>query len=173
MKKDRRTLIRFQKLPDYMIPKFGDTRALARTISLVENEAPGYEKLLEELPHTSVPVIGITGPPGAGKSTLTDALIGECVKAGKKVAVLCVDPLFSFQYGRAARRPHPHERVVHASPCIYPLAGYTWFIGGTAPAHYRNYRTAETPPNSIISLSRQWVLVKARWRLRVLPTLLS
>lgn len=82
-----------------MIPKFGDTRALARTISLVENEAPGYEKLLEELPHTSVPVIGITGPPGAGKSTLTDALIGECVKAGKKVAVLCVDPSSPFNMG--------------------------------------------------------------------------
>lgn len=44
-------------------------------------------------------MIGITGPPGAGKSTLTDALIGEMVRAGNKVAVLCVDPSSPFNMG--------------------------------------------------------------------------
>lgn len=82
-----------------MTPHFSDTKAVARIISLVENEAAGFEKLLSGLPHTNVPVIGITGPPGAGKSTLTDALIGELVKAGKKVAVLCVDPSSPFNMG--------------------------------------------------------------------------
>jgi LAO/AO transport system kinase len=77
----------------------GDTQAIARAISLVENEVEGYEAFLQSLPHHSVPVIGITGPPGAGKSTLTDALIGECVKRGKKVAVLCVDPSSPFNMG--------------------------------------------------------------------------
>jgi LAO/AO transport system kinase len=63
----------------------GNIKALARTISLVENEVEGYEELLKTMP--AVPdarIVGITGPPGAGKSTLADALIGEMVKAGKK-----------------------------------------------------------------------------------------
>ncbi|MFL5747970.1 MAG: methylmalonyl Co-A mutase-associated GTPase MeaB [Niastella sp.] len=77
----------------------GDMKAIARSISLVENETPGYEILLGALPATSVPIIGITGPPGAGKSTLTDAMIGEWVSQGKRVAVLCVDPSSPFNMG--------------------------------------------------------------------------
>jgi len=78
----------------------GDIKTLARSISLVENEAGDYEDLLQSLPtNITIPVIGITGPPGAGKSTLADALIGELVNAGKKVAVLCVDPSSPFNLG--------------------------------------------------------------------------
>jgi LAO/AO transport system kinase len=78
----------------------GNVKALARSISLVENEHPGYEALLQGLPLTqSAKIIGITGPPGAGKSTLVDALIGELVKDEKKVAVLCVDPSSPFNLG--------------------------------------------------------------------------
>src|ERR1044072_8338854 len=77
----------------------GDIKALARSISLIENEITGYEELLQSLPVSHIPVIGITGPPGAGKSTLTDALIGELVKKQKKVAVLCVDPSSPFNLG--------------------------------------------------------------------------
>ncbi len=77
----------------------GDPRALARAISLVENEVPGYDELLCNLPPANKPVIGITGPPGAGKSTLTDALIGEWVRTGKKVGVCCVDPSSPFNLG--------------------------------------------------------------------------
>jgi len=78
----------------------GNEKALARTISLVENEQAGYHELLQSL-HTSskANVIGITGPPGAGKSTLVDALIGELVNAGKKVGVICVDPSSPFNLG--------------------------------------------------------------------------
>ncbi|MFP5040394.1 methylmalonyl Co-A mutase-associated GTPase MeaB [Parasediminibacterium sp. JCM 36343] len=76
-----------------------DTKALARCISLVENEAAGYQQFLSQLPVGHAPVIGITGPPGAGKSTLVDALIGEMVANGKKVAVLCVDPSSPFNLG--------------------------------------------------------------------------
>ncbi len=77
----------------------GDFKSLARCISLVENEVPGSETFLQELPPSSVPVIGITGPPGAGKSTLVDALIEEIVSGGKKIAVLCVDPSSPFNLG--------------------------------------------------------------------------
>jgi LAO/AO transport system kinase len=80
--------------------KQGDIKALARSISLVENSGAGYEQLLEALPYNDMAsVIGITGPPGAGKSTLVDALIGHLVDNGKKVAVLCVDPSSPFNLG--------------------------------------------------------------------------
>ncbi len=77
----------------------GDAKVLARSISLVENEQEGFETFLEKLPPGHAAVIGITGPPGAGKSTLTDGLIGEMIEAGKKVAVLCVDPSSPFHLG--------------------------------------------------------------------------
>lgn len=77
----------------------GDIKALARSISLVENEQQGHEQMLESLPQLPTRIIGITGPPGAGKSTLVDALIGLLVNEGKKVGVLCVDPSSPFNLG--------------------------------------------------------------------------
>ena len=77
----------------------GNIKSLARAISLIENEVAGYEELLQLLPVSHTPIIGITGPPGAGKSTLTDALIGELVKQQKRVAILCVDPSSPFNLG--------------------------------------------------------------------------
>jgi LAO/AO transport system kinase len=79
--------------------KEGNIKALARTISLVENEYENYFQLLKALPVSSSKIIGITGPPGAGKSTITDALIAEIVAQDKKVGVLCVDPSSPFNFG--------------------------------------------------------------------------
>jgi LAO/AO transport system kinase len=88
----------WQQLLDDLIK--GHPRALARCISLVENGVDGYEGLMQSLPPTPAATItGITGPPGAGKSTLTDALVGELVSRGQKVAVLCVDPSSPFNLG--------------------------------------------------------------------------
>jgi LAO/AO transport system kinase len=101
----------------------GDTRALARAISLAENESEG---LIEALAKTSIPhkpVIGITGPPGAGKSTLTDALIGALIEAGKSVAVLCVDPSSPFHQGAVlGDRIRMSEWYTHPNVYIRSLA---------------------------------------------------
>ena len=81
----------------------GDTAALARAISLVENQRDGFERVLTRL-HARVGRgqthrIGITGPPGAGKSTLTEGLIREYRGRGLKVAVIAVDPTSPFTGG--------------------------------------------------------------------------
>ena len=79
--------------------KQGNQKSLARCISLIENEMTGYEEFLQSIPAATTPVIGITGPPGAGKSTMVDAFITELAGAGKKVAVLCIDPSSPFNLG--------------------------------------------------------------------------
>lgn len=77
-----------------------DTKALARAISLVENEVEGYEEFMRSLPvNDSARIIGITGPPGAGKSTIADALISAFNEDGGRTCVLCVDPSSPFTYG--------------------------------------------------------------------------
>ena len=79
----------------------GDKRALARAISLVENEDPASRELVREVyPHTGkAAVVGFTGPPGVGKSTLIGALTKAQREAGKDVAVLSIDPSSPFTQG--------------------------------------------------------------------------
>jgi LAO/AO transport system kinase len=82
--------------------KQGDTRILSRCISWVENESGNYLDILQslDLDQFSKNIIGITGPPGAGKSTLIDALTGELLgKGGKKIAIICIDPSSPFHAG--------------------------------------------------------------------------
>ena len=79
----------------------GNRRAIARAISLVEDEDTGAVELMAALwPHVGgAAVIGITGPPGVGKSTLVGALVGEVRRAGKTVGVVAVDPSSPFTQG--------------------------------------------------------------------------
>lgn len=75
-------------------------RAIARALTLVENNLAGVEQLLQTLTiNSNIPVIGITGPPGAGKSTLVNNLISKLIKDNKYVAVLAIDPTSPFNFG--------------------------------------------------------------------------
>ena len=101
----------------------GDIKSLARSISIVENEAAGYESLLRSLPTSATKIIGITGPPGAGKSTMVDALIEELISKGKKVGVLCVDPSSPFNLGAVlGDRIRMSDWYVHPNVFIRSLA---------------------------------------------------
>jgi len=78
----------------------GDRKALARAITVVENSLDGSTEILFNLNTVSkVPVVGVTGPPGAGKSTLINALITTLSATGKRIAILAVDPTSPFNFG--------------------------------------------------------------------------
>ena len=79
----------------------GQLRALARVITLVENEVPGYRRLLSRLYNRTgrAKKIGITGATGAGKSTLVDELTKRLVSRGRSVGIVAVDPTSPFTGG--------------------------------------------------------------------------
>lgn len=79
----------------------GDKRACARLISLVENDPDEAEKIIKEIHQYTgnAHVIGITGPPGAGKSTLTDKIVKFFLNEGKKVGIIAIDPTSPYTGG--------------------------------------------------------------------------
>src|SRR6476646_10018744 len=79
----------------------GDKRALARAITLVESDDPaGWELVREVYPHTgNAAIVGLTGAPGAGKSTLISALAKLRREQGRTLAVLSIDPSSPFTHG--------------------------------------------------------------------------
>ncbi len=89
----------FQSLIDQL--RAGDARALARAISTVENRATGWSELLKALfPHSGqARILGLTGPPGAGKSTLVDQLARHYRKQNHTVGIIAVDPTSPYTGG--------------------------------------------------------------------------
>jgi len=84
-------------LSDLNIASF---KTVARALTIVENDLAGANELLKGLTFIKkTPIIGITGPPGAGKSTLVNALISNLIKNDSKVAVLAIDPTSPFNFG--------------------------------------------------------------------------
>lgn len=77
-----------------------DFKSVARALTVVENGLAGADELLKSLRFTkNTPIIGITGPPGAGKSTLVNLLIEQLAGKGYKIAVLAIDPTSPFNLG--------------------------------------------------------------------------
>lgn len=87
----------FNKLLDGI--SAGDYKSLARAITIVENDLPDAAEILQNARYNSIPIIGVTGPPGAGKSTLVNELVNELNHQGKKVGIVAVDPTSPFNYG--------------------------------------------------------------------------
>lgn len=77
-----------------------DAGALARLITLVENDSPHSQLILSSLQlDSTIPVIGLTGPPGAGKSSLLDGLVEKLLAQGKRLGVITIDPTSPFNFG--------------------------------------------------------------------------
>ena len=112
----------------------GDKRALARCISLVENETKGYEELLLQLSFNKhIPITGITGPPGAGKSTLISAIAKHFVEQNKTLAIIAVDPSSPFNHGALmGDRLRMSEHFLHPNIFIRSMAT-RGSLGGLAP----------------------------------------
>ena len=78
----------------------GESKAIARCISIVENELEGSDFILQHLQlKKNIPVVGITGPPGAGKSSLVNLLVKKLIAEEKKIGIIAVDPTSPFNFG--------------------------------------------------------------------------
>ncbi len=114
----------------------GDTRALARAATMIENRHPDAAGLMKELfPHTGKSVVlGVTGAPGAGKSTFTDQLITELRKEDQRIGVIAVDPTSPYTGGAILG---DRIRMIrhHADPAVFirSMATRGW-LGGLAGA---------------------------------------
>ena len=79
--------------------KQGNYKALARVLTLVENDIAPANLILRDLDSKAdVPVVGVTGPPGAGKSTLVNAITNHFTAMGKRIAILAIDPTSPFNF---------------------------------------------------------------------------
>lgn len=116
----------------------GDRRSLAQVISLLENqEQEGFNILKELYPHTGqAHIIGLTGPPGAGKSSLVDRMIQEIRIRGHRVAVVAVDPTSPFTGGAILGDRIRMQRWANDPGVYIRSMGTRGSLGGLARAVY-------------------------------------
>lgn len=130
----------------------GEVRAVARAITLIENNDPAAEEILDALyPHTGQAyIVGITGPPGAGKSTLVDKLTVQLRKEGRTVGVIAVDPTSPFTGGallgdRIRMQQHASDRGVFIRSMATRDA-----LGGLASATYKVVKILDAAGYNVI-----------------------
>lgn len=114
----------------------GDVRAAARLMSMIENGAPEAVSALKELyPHTGrAYVVGITGPPGSGKSTLVDQLTEAIRKQGRTVGIVAIDPTSPFTSGAILADRIRMQRHSTDSGVFIRSMATRGHLGGLAPA---------------------------------------
>jgi len=112
----------------------GSRKALARCISVVENNQAGSIELLQSLKlNTRTPIVGITGPPGAGKSSLIAALTKTWIARQKKVGIIAIDPSSPFNKGALmGDRVRMSEHFMHPDIYIRSMAS-RGSLGGLSP----------------------------------------
>jgi len=143
----------------------GDRRALARTITLVENSDPlAYELIRTLYPESGrAYIVGVTGPPGVGKSSLISALVRHVRDRGSSVGVISVDPSSAFTRGALLG-----DRIRLADHFLDPdvfirSMGTRGHLGGLAEATL-SVRSSSMRPGRISSSSRPSAPVRPRWR---------
>ena len=123
----------------------GEHRAIARLISITENEEPGSIEAFQELYQYmgNAHIIGITGAPGSGKSTLTEKLTRELRRRGKKVAILAIEPTSPFTGGALlGDRAHMSDLSLDQGVYIRSM-GTRGKLGGLSRAAYYAVRILE------------------------------
>ena len=117
----------------------GERRALARAITLVESTRPDHREQAEALLAELLPFTGgshrvaLTGPPGAGKSTLVDALGARALATGAKVAVLAIDPASAVTAGSLLGDAIRMQRLAASERVFLRPSSNLGTLGGTAP----------------------------------------
>jgi GTPase len=124
----------------------GERRPLARLLTAIENDAPGMRDLLPDLfaAGRGAHLVGITGPPGSGKSTLVNALTGEWRRRGRRVGIIAVDPSSPYTGGSImgdrirmmehAADPDVFMRSMAARGELGGLATSTWIAAAALDA---------------------------------------
>ncbi len=116
----------------------GDRSILARAITLVESNSTEHQEMAQQvlrqlLPHTGRAIrVGITGPPGAGKSTFIETLGCRLVDQGKQVAVLAIDPSSSLTRGSILGDKTRMERLSRSAACFIRPSPSGGTLGGVA-----------------------------------------